>query len=105
MSMSENSVNWELLNPGYAPSTKRESTPMVPRPGELRRKRIGLFWNTKPNGDVFLSQIGAALRERFYDAELVEWLPGKMVSNVGAAPEMLAEVAKRCDLVIGAVGD
>lgn len=73
----------------------------VEKPG---RKRIGLFWNRKPNGDVLLNRLGELLKGKHPDMEIV-WLKGKSDPAREAPVEALNEASQKCDLVILAVGD
>jgi hypothetical protein len=71
----------------------------------LDGKKVGLFWNTKPNGDVFLIRIGEHLKNRFPSIQVVEFMPGKADSAIGAPASALNEAANRCDVVIFSTGD
>jgi len=67
--------------------------------------RIGLFWNKKPNGDVLLERLGARLRERYGDTDVV-WLAGKENPAQSAPAEAFEEAATlKCDAVLVALGD
>ena len=72
---------------------------------DLEGSRLGLFWNTKPNGDVFLLRVAQRLQQRFEGIRTVEFLPGKPDSAVGAPVSALQQAAEECDLVILATGD
>ena len=71
----------------------------------LEGKSIGLFWNGKPNGDVFLKKAGELLKTRFKNIKLIEYMPGKVDSTSGANPANLRKVAQECDLVLLSLGD
>jgi len=101
--MSANYGYWELVVP-EAPA-KEVAASLPPRPASLAGKRIGLFWNTKPNGDVFLKRIGELLLQQFEDVKLVEFMPGNPDGAAGAPASSLKEAASACDLVILATGD
>ena len=59
----------------------------------LEGKSIGLFWNGKPNGDVFLKS-GELLKTRFKNIKLIEYMPGKVDKPSGANPAILQKVAQ-----------
>ncbi|OGO21687.1 MAG: hypothetical protein A2144_13665 [Chloroflexi bacterium RBG_16_50_9] len=67
-------------------------------------KRLGLFWNRKPNGDILLSRFGELLQERHSDTK-IEWLQGKGDPAKGAPMSAIKEALKKCDAVILAAGD
>jgi hypothetical protein len=66
----------------------------------LRGVRVGLLDNNKPNADKFLQFIGAMLRERYADIELVA---KRKMTRMEA--DGLADFAGRCDVVINAFAD
>ncbi len=70
----------------------------------LAGKRLGLFWNRKPNGDLLLSRFGELLKNHYPDIK-VEWLEGKN-DPAQSAPEIaLNESSQKCDVIINAIGD
>ncbi|MFH1652256.1 MAG: hypothetical protein ABID87_09195 [Chloroflexota bacterium] len=101
--MVNKQAKWELLVP-EAP-VKALRTDVAPGIEKIAGKRVGLFWNLKPNGEVFLLRAGERLRERFPDISLQEFLPGKPDMTRGASPAALKEVAEKCDVVILSTGD
>ena len=70
----------------------------------LDGKRVGLFWNTKPNGDVLLQTLEEGLRQQHANTEFV-WLPATSDTVRAAALVNLEEAKLKCDAVIVAVGD
>ncbi|MFH1650664.1 MAG: hypothetical protein ABID87_00955 [Chloroflexota bacterium] len=96
-------TEWEVCVP-TAPS-RAAAAATASRPKTLAGKRIGLFWNTKPNGDVFLLRIGELLKERFPDAELVKFFPGKADSAIGAPAAALKDAAEKSDVLLLSTGD
>jgi hypothetical protein len=70
------------------------------RGGGLHGLRVGLLDNNKPNADKFLQWVGALLRQRYSDIELV---PRRKMSRTEA--ECLPELIARCDVVINAFAD
>lgn len=71
----------------------------------LEGKTIGLFWNTKPNGDVFLNRIGELLEEQFKNIKLIKYFPGKPTVTNPSPPLAIREVAGKCDGLINSLGD
>jgi hypothetical protein len=70
-------------------------------------KRIGLFWNGKPNGDVFLDEVARELRSRFQGLETLKiWEARPETKTVyGNSAENLEYIAQSADFVISASGD
>ena len=94
---------WELLTP-RAPS-RISGVDLAPRIDIFDGKRVGLFWNVKANGDIFLIRVGELLRERFKDVKIVEFLPGKPDTTLGASPSEIKSVVEKCDVAILATAD
>jgi len=89
----------EIVSPIGVPVTK--SSKLAPRRYDsLRGQRIGLLDNNKPNADRFLEFVGAMLREREADIEIV---PKRKMTRMES--DGLTELAKRCDAVINAFAD
>ena len=93
----------ELIVP-EAPGKVVKGT-VVPALDTLEGKSIGLFWNTKPNGDIYLKKVGELLKKRFNNVRLIVYMPGKADSTSGASPAVLQKVAQECDLVLVSLGD
>jgi len=72
---AERAQNWELVDPAGA--TKVEPMTLAPRIDTLQGKTVGLKWNQKPNGNLFLDRVAKLLQEqvpgvkiiKFYDVE------------------------------------
>lgn len=92
------SVEWEVLNP-----VAEYETPILalsPRLEDLNEKRVGLFWNGKPNGDLLLEAIGKLLERRFKNMKTTRY-----DLSVSVGPENRRRMAEQCDAVIAAIGD
>jgi hypothetical protein len=76
---------------------------MVGRPRDLDGKLIGFLWNHKPNGDLLLKGLEAALRGKFNLSGTL--MREKNVASSEAGTEVLEELSAKCDLVILAIGD
>ena len=72
-------------------------------PTELAGRTVGFLDNTKTNFDRLATEIGALLREQFGVAKVV--VRKKANASTPAAPEILAELAKECDLVFAGSAD
>jgi hypothetical protein len=89
----------EILDP-----TLRVTDVMAPAPrlASLNGKILGLLDNSKEKADVFLSTLGARLREQF-KIEMVLMRRKPTYSRV-ATPAIIAELSESCDCVITAMG-
>jgi hypothetical protein len=96
--IENDNIEWEVWNPvaEYETAVLAQS----PRLTDLNGKTVGLFWNGKPNGDIFLEAIGKLLEGRFKDIKLIKfWL------YISVGPENQKRMAEQCDAVIAAQGD
>ena len=87
----------EVLNP--VADTITRAVGIAPRPRDLSNKRLGLYWNSKPNGDVALLRVGEHLKNRFPNLSCDLIFGGKP-----GIKERVDE-AKRYQVVLGATGD
>ena len=96
---------YAVMNP-VAEVTVQESG-MADRFADLNGKRIGLFWNGKPNGDVFLDEVARELGSRFHGLETVKiWEIRPETRTVyGNSADNLEFIAQSADFIIGASGD
>lgn len=90
-----------LIDPTGQSSAARLT--MAPRKGSLKGATVGLMSSSKRNSDILLAEIGALLVERHGVAELVERT--KPSFAVPAPPELVDELAAKCDVVVTGVGD
>ena len=72
-------------------------------PGDWAGKTVGFLDNTKANFDRLTDGIGALLRERYGVKDVVRLR--KANASTPAPPEILAELAKRCDVVFTGSAD
>ena len=77
------------------------TAPALPR--DLGGKTIGFLDNTKPNFDRLVTDMAELLRERFGVKAIVH--RRKANASTPAAPEILEELAKTCDLVLAGSAD
>jgi hypothetical protein len=83
-------------------ATLAEST-MAPRPLGLQGKRVGLLDNSKSKAGKMLDAVAAILHAQYGFTDIVHHC--KPSASKPAAPEMIDELAKSCDLVVVGVGD
>lgn len=80
----------------------RKTVPMAQRPERLSGKVVGLFDNTKEQADIVLEALGKELLEKHGVESL---LTRRGVHHSRPAPiEIVEEMARKCDVVICALG-
>jgi len=90
---------FEVLNPvGEEAVTEAFISPHVK---DLNKKRIGLFWNGKHNGNIVLDRIGEILKKRFRVNRLIKFNHG----YEGIGPAAIMEIVENSDVVISSLGD
>lgn len=82
---------------------KHESVPVPPLPRDWAGRTIGFLDNTKSNFDRLTAGIGDLLRERHGVREVVH--RRKANASTPAPPELIVELAKRCDVVFAGSAD
>lgn len=75
------------------------------RPTDLSGRRVGLYWNLKPGGNIGLDQVEKLLSARYPSATFV-----RVEGSVGASVRHLTpadadRVTAACDVVVGTTGD
>ena len=82
----------------------RKATVALPAaPTTLQGLTVGFLDNTKHNFDRLVEDMTTALRERFGVAEVVHMKKANAATPAG--PEIVAALAKRCDLVFAGSAD
>jgi len=91
-------IEWEVLNP----TAEYEKVCYIHAPGitTLEGKRIGMLWNNKPDGDIFLDSFGELLQERFKDIGLTKFYAPDVIWS-----EDTSSKVENVDAVIAGVGD
>jgi hypothetical protein len=74
-----------------------------PLPARLDGQHVGFLDNTKANFDVLARGLGDVLRERFGAASVT--VRRKPNASTPAPPEVLAALAKECQVVFAGSGD
>jgi hypothetical protein len=90
-----------VLNPVGALRATDTRIPALPR--DLRGLTIGFLDNTKHNFDRLVEGMGEILKARHGVANVVH--RKKANASTGAAPEIVAALAKDCDLVFAGSAD
>ena len=79
-----------------------------PRLDTLDGKRVGLLWNGKPNGDVFLNRVAELLEKNYKSIKIIKvWEidpDGTAISNK-YSDEALDRIANSADIVIASQAD
>src|SRR3954468_11981901 len=78
-------------------------TPVAPRPTALDGLRLGILDNSKWNANKLLRGAQAALEQRFRFAAVNYYV--KHSFSKDAAPELIAQIAAECDILLTAIGD
>jgi hypothetical protein len=81
----------------------REEVVAPALPAEWRGRTVGFLDNTKPNFDRLVAAIGDLLREQHGVKEVVHLR--KANASTPAAPEIVAALVKKCDVVFAGSGD
>lgn len=83
-----------------------EEFEIADRVPDLDGKTIGLFWNGKPNGDIFLDEVGNELKARFTVSRIVKlWEVKPDTRTFGNSMDNLKSMAQNADVIIGASAD
>jgi hypothetical protein len=90
-----------VLSPVAAASSETASVP--PLPQRWAGRTIGFLDNTKSNFDRLTAGIGELLRERYGVKAVVH--RRKANASTPAAPEIIAELSKTCDVVFAGSAD
>lgn len=103
---AEPESDWEVLIPEGAVVV--DPIAPAPRVNTLEGKTIGLWWNGKPNGDIFISRVGERLLERVKDIKLIKlWEVEPLTTTTSGtiAKDVFTRIAKECDLIIASQAD
>jgi len=96
---------WTVMNP--VGDVDIENLGGASRLDDFSGKRIGLWWNGKPNGDIFLDELAHQLESRYQGMKAVRmWEVDPATTTAYGVPrEKLERMAHSADLVIGALAD
>ena len=76
---------------------------MALRPDDLRGRRVGFLWNSKPNGDALFSRLEELLREK-YEITMTSY-QRKPTASLPADDKVIEELAASADAVVVGLGD
>ena len=92
-------MTWEVYDPSFVASG---SVATAKQPQSLVGKVVGLYDNTKDQADVILEVLGDELLKKHGVKELVKKKGVHYSSPM--PPDMLADMAAKCDVVVCALG-
>ena len=93
----------DILDPTATTTVKQEPVAMCLN--DLNGKVIGFVDNRKPNFDIFLETVEAALRQKFQFAEIVHIKKGGTGATVPLTPEEMKQLAPKCDAIVYGICD
>ena len=99
--MTNGQTHLRVLNP--TGSSEVSPIPNAPRLKDLNGKKIGIFRNRVPVGQIFYPYLDKALRDRMPNAEFRTW-EMSVLGEADARAAKLREVADNSDAVIVAMG-
>ena len=79
-----------------------------PRIDTFDGKRIGLLWNSKPNGNHYLNRVAELVSQRFPSAKVTKFYETHPVETANPdkkSDAAIALMAQNADVVIAAQGD
>lgn len=74
----------------------------------LEGKRVGLLWNGKPNGDLFLNRVAELLEKNYQNIEIIKFWevnPERTAMVAKYSDEVLDQIANSVDIVIASSAD
>jgi hypothetical protein len=86
----------------------KEYSDIASRVSTLEGRRIGLLWNGKPNGDIFLDRIAEILEKKYKAIEIIKFWkvdPEHTALSNKYSEETLDRIANSADIVIASQGD
>ena len=95
----------------YCPTSvakTEKSINFVPRIKTLDGKKVGLWWNGKPNGDFLLNRVAELLEKKYKGINIIKFWeidPSGTAQADKKSDEVLDRIAKSSDIVIAAQGD
>ncbi len=90
-----------ILSPVSAESNETLTVPALPR--ELAGRTVGFLDNTKPNFDRLVTELGRLLSDRYGVGTVVH--RRKANCSTPAPAELIADLAKTCDVVFAGSAD
>ncbi len=96
-------INLEVLNP-VAQSAGKNKFHAAKRVADLRGKKIGLYDNSKPGGEVAQRRLVEQLSAKFEGVEFRRYT-GSMGGRSTLTPRDAEKIAAECNVVIGIRAD
>ena len=90
-----------VLDPTAKPRELRHE--MAPRLPDLRGRKVGFLWNSKPNGDILFARLEELLRQKYEIADSI--FRRKPTASVSATMQDIDELAASCHAVVVGLGD
>lgn len=90
-----------VLDPSAPPRVL--SHDLALRPADIRGKKLGFLWNSKPNGDLLFGRLETLLREQYEIANVV--YRRKPTSSAPASAPVIEELAASVDVAIVGLAD
>ena len=97
----------QLYNPTGAVMAER-ITNFKSRIDSFEGKRIGLLWNSKPNGDFYLNRVAELLSKKFPSSKIIKFYETHAAETANPdkkSDKALELIAQNADVVISAQGD
>ncbi|MBI2906430.1 MAG: hypothetical protein HYX92_02110 [Chloroflexi bacterium] len=89
----------EVLDP--VSTVAKKNVPPAHRLSDLNGRKIGLYWNTKPGGNIGLEEAARLIGQRYEDVSFQKFYNRYPVSKA-----ILDSVSRSgCDAIISATGD
>jgi hypothetical protein len=93
------SITLELLNP-RAEFEPPPNLAIAPRVTDLAGKKIGLYWNGKPDGNLFFDRVQELLKKKFPTITVMRYSGAFDIGD-----KLAAKMAKEVDTFAYGVGD
>ena len=90
-----------VLDPTAKPRELRHE--LAPRLPDMRGRKIGFLWNSKPNGDILFARLEELLRQKYEITDSI--FRRKPTASVSATMQDIDELAASCDAVVVGLGD
>ena len=90
-----------VLNPAAEGAVASQT--LAPRLGSLQGMTVGLIDNHKGNSDLYLAELADLFKKQFGVAEVINYR--KDSQSIPTPPEVLDDLASKCQAIIHAVAD
>ena len=90
-----------VLNPAAEGTVTTQK--LAPRLGDLQGMTVGLIDNHKGNSDLYLAALAELFKEQFGVSQVINYR--KDSQSIPTPPEVLDDLASKCQAIIHAVAD